>query len=65
MDRWRRQDPGEYIWIDGRESQNWGGGRHGCVLACAVFQVAVRQPHGNFTGRLENTDCKLIGERWP
>lgn len=55
MDRWWRQDLGEYIWIDGRESQNGeGGGMVACWHVLYVFQVAVRQPHGNFTGRLEN-----------
>lgn len=61
MNWWPRQDLGECIWIDGRENQNEGEG-HDCMLVCAVFQVAVRQLHGDFTGCFENTDLELKGE---
>lgn len=62
MDGRQRQDSGEYVWMDGREHQNEEG-EHDCLLACVVFQVAMRYPHKVFRV-FENTDGELKGERW-
>ena len=48
--------------MDGREHQNEEG-EHDCLLACVVFQVAMRYPHKVFRV-FENTDWELKGERW-